>query len=278
MSSLIAKQQAFFSIQRLTEIAETSAHDSCDQMIEIYLVLNGQVTIAGKEFQVLLEDNNLYCITWNKYIRTEVKEGTAGYVIRFSKRLLYDGDHEFYCSYFSAINALVLHNEIIKVGASFLKGGKEICDMMYREFKCHNDFRTQILTGFWGIFLLHLMRQSNLFMYVSGNESQHTLVRKFNVLLEQHFKTNKRVSDYAALLFVTPNYLNGIIKQATGKPISYLIRQRVVNEAIRQAKLTGASMKEVAYNLGFNDDAHFSKFFKKAAGKNFSDLRSATAR
>ena len=68
-------------------------------------------------------------------------------------------------------------------------------------------------------------------------------------------------------------YLNNIIKQATGNCAGFHIRQRIAGEAIRQAKLTGASMKEVASALGFDDNAHFSKFFKKTAGKNFSDIR-----
>ena len=93
------------------------------------------------------------------------------------------------------------------------------------------------------------------------------------MLLEQKFKTNKKVSDYAALLFVTPNYLNEIIKHATGNSAGFHIRQKVALEAVRQTKLTGASMKEVAGRLGFNDNAHFSKFFKKVAGRNFSDLK-----
>jgi YesN/AraC family two-component response regulator len=32
-------------------------------------------------------------------------------------------------------------------------------------------------------------------------------------------------------------------------------------------------MKEVAWNLGFLDNAHFSRLFKKVAGTNFSDIR-----
>jgi AraC family transcriptional activator of pobA len=129
----------------------------------------------------------------------------------------------------------------------------------------------QIVDGFLGILLLHLMRQSNTFMHNTG--SGNVLVRKFNVLVEEKFRTIKKVSDYAALLFVTPNYLNNIIKQATGNCAGFHIRQRVVWKAIRRAKLTGASMKEVALELGFDDNAHFSKFFKKAAGNNFSEIR-----
>jgi len=273
MPSLILKQQAFFYIQRLTEMAGTSVDDISKDTVEIYLVLNGKVTFTSRDYRILLEDNCLYCFCRDENIGTEVKPGTTGYVIRFSKHLLYTDDYECYGPDFSAFNSLILREEIIKVSASFLKEGKQLCDMMYHEFRYHNEFSTQILSGFLGIFLLHLIRKSDLFMYISSKKNQHVLVRRFNALLEQEFKTSKRVSYYATMLSITPSHLNEIIKQATGRSAGSHIRERIVLEAVRQAKLRGASLKEVAYDLGFSDNAHFSKFFKKVAGTNFSDIK-----
>lgn len=273
MYSHIAKQPAFFTIRRLNEVAEKGADDMRDEVIEMFLVLTGEVVIAGKAFCVLLDSNNLYFANGNKCYETSVKKDTEGYVIRFNKALLYGADAEFNCSYFSAFQNLVLTGEVMQVEGSFLTDGKKICEMMLQEFEQEHDFKLQILSGFLNIFLFHLMRKSGAFICNSGNENSIVLVRKFNVLLDQHFRTNKKVSDYAALLFVSPNYLNQTVKQATGKSAGVYIRQRIVLEAVRQAKLTGASMKEVAYDLGFNDNGHFSKYFKKAAGKNFSEIR-----
>ena len=50
-------------------------------------------------------------------------------------------------------------------------------------------------------------------------------------------------------------------------------RQRVVLEAKRQATYSGASMKEIAHQLGFDDIAHFSKFFKNFSGLSFSNYK-----
>jgi AraC-like DNA-binding protein len=168
---------------------------------------------------------------------------------------------------------MVRSREMMPLEGSFLTEGKKLCEMMLQEFEQEHDFKLQILSGLLQIFLLHLLRKSGTVICNSGNEGCITLARKFNVLLEQQFRTSKKVSDYAALLFVSPNYLNQAVKQATGKSAGVHIRQRVVWEAVHQAKRTGASMKEVAYDLGFNDNAHFSKFFKKAAGTNFTEIR-----
>ncbi len=76
-----------------------------------------------------------------------------------------------------------------------------------------------------------------------------------------------------SILFVTPNYLNEIIKKITGYSAGYHIRQRITLEAKRMALYSDNSMKEIAYNLGFLDCAHFSKFFKTITGSNFTEFK-----
>lgn len=273
MPSPIFKQQPFLHIQRLTEMVGKRLNNIGEETVAIYLVFAGQVTIHLNISRVSLEKNSLYCCYSNEHTGIEVTPGTTGYVIWFSKRLIYSEDYELHSADLSAFHALVLRDEVLQVDTSFLKEGKKICEMMYQEFQYNNDFRTQVLRGLLGIFLLHLIRASSLFVNIIGPKRQHLLVRRFNALLEQQFKTCKRVSCYAAMLTVTPSYLNEIIKQVTGRSVGSHIRQRVVLEAVRQAISRGASLKEVAYNLGFNDSAHFSKFFKNVAGMNFSDIK-----
>lgn len=92
----------------------------------------------------------------------------------------------------------------------------------------------------------------------------------FLKLIVSHHITHKRVADYARLLSITPTHLNQVVKRSSGYPASYHIQQYIVMEAKRQALDTGKSMKEIASALGFDDPAHFSKFFKKITGSNFT--------
>jgi AraC-like DNA-binding protein len=272
MASYNYRQQAFFNIQRLKEVAEAGAEDSCGEITEIFLVMNGAVALESRRENVLLTGNNLYFTGRDEYNNTAIKKDTEGYIIRFSKTLLYYGDQEFYCSHFATFHTWVLKGAVVEVAPSFWEEGKKLCEMIYQELESNSEYKMQVLSGMLGILLLHLMRKSNAGVGNAGNGSRNVLVHRFNALIEQKFRTNKKVSEYANMLLVTPNYLNEIIKQVTGKSAGFHIRQRVALEAIRQVKLTGASMKEVAWQLGFNDNAHFSKFFKKVAGRNFSDI------
>ena len=92
-------------------------------------------------------------------------------------------------------------------------------------------------------------------------------------MLDKNFREEKMVSSYAAQLYVTANYLNRIVKKNTGYSAGHHIRQRVVLEAKRMARYSDSGMKKIAYELGFLDSAHFSRFFKSFGGTNFSEFK-----
>ena len=74
-----------------------------------------------------------------------------------------------------------------------------------------------------------------------------------------------------------PNYLNRTVKKMTGLTASYHIQQQIILEAKRQAIHSNVSMKEIAYFLGFDNLAHFSKFFKNNSGMSFSTFKKERA-
>jgi AraC-like DNA-binding protein len=99
------------------------------------------------------------------------------------------------------------------------------------------------------------------------------LLARFWHLLEQRFRTCKSVASYARELCVTPNHLSERIRQETGRPASEHIRQRVMQEARHLLAAPDVQLKQVAYELGFEDTAHFGKLFKRCHGMSFSDFR-----
>jgi AraC family transcriptional regulator, transcriptional activator of pobA len=92
------------------------------------------------------------------------------------------------------------------------------------------------------------------------------LIFKFKVLIEDNFKKHLLASDYAAMLAVHPNYLNRATKNQTGKTSSELINERIKLEAISLLVYTNMTVSDITYALGFEEIAHFSKFFKKLTG------------
>lgn len=92
------------------------------------------------------------------------------------------------------------------------------------------------------------------------------LIYKFKALIETHFKEHLSASDYAEKLTIHPNYLNRTTKSQTGKTSSELINERIKLEAIALLMYSSMTVSEISYELGFEEIAHFSKFFKKLTG------------
>ncbi len=95
------------------------------------------------------------------------------------------------------------------------------------------------------------------------DNDQIDVVRKFNVLVDIHYKTKRKVSDYAELLFKSPKTLSNLFALYNQKSPQQIILDRLALEAKRLLQFTEKQNQEIAYELGFNDPAHFSGFFKK---------------
>ncbi len=96
--------------------------------------------------------------------------------------------------------------------------------------------------------------------------SDSELFRRFEALLEQHHLKRWSVSDYARALSVTPTHLNRITRAASGDTASHLILNRMVREARRNLAYTNLPVSTIAYALGFEDPAYFSRVYAAATG------------
>lgn len=131
-----------------------------------------------------------------------------------------------------------------------------------------------LLRSWLGVFLVEAARA--FAQQLDGpQETSRTvcLVRQFQDLIEREYQHHPKVADYAAKLGITPSHLNDTVKKVTGQPASEHIKQRIIVEAKRRAFYGHATAKEIAYALGFDDEAHFSKYFKTNTGQTFSAYR-----
>ncbi|WP_194851014.1 helix-turn-helix domain-containing protein [Nonlabens antarcticus] len=96
---------------------------------------------------------------------------------------------------------------------------------------------------------------------------QVDLIRKFNILVEQHFKEKHQVADYADLLFKSPKTLSNFFRKHDVKSPLKVINERIALEAKRLLRNSEMTAEEIAYDLGYGEPSHFSKFFKKQTGR-----------
>ncbi|MEX0361552.1 MAG: helix-turn-helix domain-containing protein, partial [Allomuricauda sp.] len=107
----------------------------------------------------------------------------------------------------------------------------------------------------------------------SLDNAQIDTIRKFNYLVDIHYKTKRKVSDYADMLFKSPKTLSNLFSIYNQKTPQQIILDRLMLEAKRLIHFTEKQNQEIAYDLGFNDPAHFSRFFKKMTDMSPSEYR-----
>ena len=95
--------------------------------------------------------------------------------------------------------------------------------------------------------------------------------------METHLTEQHDVHTIAAKLSMTTSSLYNIVKEFSGLSPKEWITNRLIQEAQRKLQYSEVSVKELAYELGFNDPGYFSRLFKKNTGKSVSafltDLR-----
>ncbi len=88
-------------------------------------------------------------------------------------------------------------------------------------------------------------------------------MQAFNELIETHFRQHRDVQFYAEALHMHPNNLNLIVKKVTGLTPKQIITNRLIIEAKYLLVSTTLTIKEIAYEVGFEDANYFTSFFKK---------------
>jgi len=101
-------------------------------------------------------------------------------------------------------------------------------------------------------------------------DNRFDLIRQYNMLVETKFKEEHGVQFYANELNKSPKTLSNLFARSNHKAPLKIIHDRLITEAKRLMFYTDKSSKEIAYELGFEDAAHFSHFFKKMTGQSIT--------
>lgn len=95
---------------------------------------------------------------------------------------------------------------------------------------------------------------------------------EFKLAVETHLTEQPSINAIAEKLALTTNSLYRIVKEYSGISPKDFLTNRLMIEAQRKLHYSRLSVKELAYELGFNDPDYFSRLFKKCTGKSVSEV------
>ena len=99
------------------------------------------------------------------------------------------------------------------------------------------------------------------------------IFRKFNLLVEGHYREEHSVAYYAQRLNKSPKTLSNLFSLYNQKTPVQIIQERIIIEGKRLLYYTNKSVKQITYELGFEDAAYFSNFFKRHTSLSPQDFR-----
>ncbi|MEZ8087931.1 helix-turn-helix domain-containing protein [Vibrio sp. 1S139] len=142
---------------------------------------------------------------------------------------------------------------------------KEECDS--GEEKCDLD----LLESLTKVFLRYLSRYA--IAPREKCEQSDARVRRLMGLIEQNFKEERKCEFYASELSLTSKRLNELVKNERGKTVTQLIHSRILLEASRDLAFSSKTIKTIAFELGFEDPAYFSRFYRKQMNESPMEFR-----
>ena len=235
---------------------------------DYYIVLivkkaKGKHVVDFNEFE--LSNNQIYFVSPGQVHQLLEEEKSFGYVITFSRQFC---SHNFIEESF--INDLYLFQENgfsppLNISDDQLQQASNFAEQMLKCREANSKWKYQAL-GAWLKLLLILAQEScDLFPedHTQNIQAGKTLLKDFKKLLEQNYTSWHKVGDYATALNITSDHLNNSVSSLTGKNVKAHIQSRIILAAKRMLLFSGLSQKEIAFQLGFNEPAHFSQFFKK---------------
>ena len=142
---------------------------------------------------------------------------------------------------------------------------EQLAHLMEQELAVSNPDEN-ILSRYLYILLKHLVRECHLAISKLTPARHSERLFRLSTLVEQHYREHRSIAFYADALGITPKHLNTLCRQYLQKTVSDMQHERLLLESKRLLYFSSLSVKEIAYNLGFEDASYFVRFFKRLTG------------
>ena len=218
----------------------------------------------------------LFFVSPNQYLEIEVAGKESGYFIFYNR--------DFYCIQIHdqevACDGLLFNNirnmpkvEVSDAENDFLGG---LFKEMIQEFNLNDSSLEEMVRTYLKQLLIRATRswkRQHLTHDVTDQQSDLEFFRKFTRLVEEHYKSKHTVADYADFLCMAPKTITHKFNRLRLPQPNEVIKNRIILEAKRLLVHTSLTAKEIAYDLGYNDPAYFSRLFQTKTGESPSGFR-----
>lgn len=231
---------------------------------------NSKITIDDVEY--IFNANQIVCLT--EFHKVDISTICNAKLVRFNRAFycIIEHDSEIGCKGILFFGASQL--PYFTLPETELEKFQIIWRMLEIEMDSKDEMQLEMLQSMLKRFVIMCTRiyklQEN---YNKFDDNQVDIIREYNFLVEQHFKTKHTVAEYAAMVNKSPKTLANLFSKISSKSPLQFIQDRKMLEAKRFLSHSDKSIKEIAYEIGFEDIQTFSRFFKNYEGKSASEYK-----
>ncbi len=221
------------------------------------------------------QPSHITCLTYLHKVQIDNSESNLNVLI-FNR--------EFYCvhTYDSEVscNGLLFFGSnsspVLKLGDEESARLNTLFSVILEEFEVSDQNQEEMLRILLKRFIIRCTRLARKqLLKANGSQGDIDLIRTFNVLVEEHFKTKKSVKEYARLMYKSPKTVTNVFSKYSEESPLQVIHNRIIMEAKRLLFYTDKSAKEIGYELGYTDPAQFSKLFKNVVGMTTTEFKNS---
>jgi AraC family transcriptional activator of pobA len=211
-----------------------------------------------------IEKGALFVLKPGRMHYWELSDDVDGFVFFHSKEFFDKGfvslsirDFHFYNSFQGTPYFKLKENQLNKINF--------VMNELVAEYVGNDFFKWQKIHALIVLVYVEISREKNPLRNIK-HQIYLTKLRQFEDLIEENFKSEKLVKEYAFKLNITEKHLNRVVKSCIGKTSTQLIGERIILEAKRMLIYSKLNITQIGEELGYFDNSYFVRFFKKNVG------------
>ncbi len=261
---------AFVHIENIT--SRSSAHGWVikphrhGRMFQVICMFSGGVEVRLDEQVHALQGSWAITIPPGAVHGFRFEPDTVGMVLTLADPMLSDESQRRSQPYFETLLSTPKTIPFEQNGALFAQL-QHFLQQIDREFNRPDTGRALMCEWLARAVLMTLRRQLDLHgISAESSSTPSATLAAFRQQVEAHFRDHWTVVEYASALGTSAARLNRLCKQLLNKTAKAVPQERLLLEAKRRLIYTRSNLDEIAYELGFQDPAYFSRFFKRCTG------------
>ncbi|MBS1541915.1 MAG: helix-turn-helix domain-containing protein [Bacteroidetes bacterium] len=195
-------------------------------------------------------------------------------IIQFNREFycLQDHDHEVSCN--GMLFNGVLSTPMLLLDEVEQRSFGVLLEVITEEFNQKDEVQVEMLKTVLKRFIIKCTRLAkNQFADCLIVPQELDIIRHYSALVEKHFRSLHRVTDYADMLNKSPKTLSNVFKALGDRTPLQIIHERIILEAKKLLLYTDKSVKEISFELNFPDPVQFSRLFKNETGLTPGDFK-----